>query len=147
MSKGFGARLRAQRERQQVPLAAVAQQTKIKRSLLEGLERDDVTYWPHGIFRRAYIRAYARAITGLPLGSTEPRGHSGLVNLLGEIPRLHRVLSVGDAHVHVYGKAPREGRKVGHVTFNDAARALVLERMKHFEHEMKTHTPEIERIR
>ena len=44
---------------------------------------------------------HLRAITGLPLGSTEPRGHSGLVNLLGEIPRLDRVLSVSDAHVHV----------------------------------------------
>jgi hypothetical protein len=31
-------------------------------SLLEELERDDVSHWPTGIFRRAFIRAYALAI-------------------------------------------------------------------------------------
>jgi len=29
---------------------------------LEALERDDVSHWPAGIFRRAFIRAYAHAI-------------------------------------------------------------------------------------
>lgn len=62
MESTFGARLRAQRERQQVPLSAIAEQTKIKLSMLEGLERDDLGHWPKGIFRRAYLRAYARAI-------------------------------------------------------------------------------------
>jgi hypothetical protein len=51
-----------QRERQHVALAAIAEQTKIKQSLLEGLERDDVSHWPTGIFRRAFIRAYSQAI-------------------------------------------------------------------------------------
>ena len=62
MDESFGARLRAQRERQQVELATIAEQTKIKLSLLEGLERDDVSHWPEGIFRRAFVRGYARAI-------------------------------------------------------------------------------------
>jgi transcriptional regulator with XRE-family HTH domain len=62
MPESFGARLREQRERQQIVLAAIADQTKIKLSLLEGLERDDISRWPDGIFRRAYIRAYASAI-------------------------------------------------------------------------------------
>jgi GAF domain-containing protein len=62
MDESFGARLRVQRERQQVALAAIAQQTKISISLLEGLERDDVSHWPEGIFRRAFVRAYAQAI-------------------------------------------------------------------------------------
>jgi hypothetical protein len=43
-------------------LSEVAEQTKIKASLLEGLERDDISQWPAGIFRRAYVRAYANAI-------------------------------------------------------------------------------------
>ena len=51
-----------QRERQQVPLSAIADQTKIKASLLDGLERDDLSRWPGGIFRRSYVRAYAVAI-------------------------------------------------------------------------------------
>ena len=62
MDESFGTRLRVQRERQQVTLAAIAEQTKIKLSLLEGLERDDVSHWPEGIFRRAFVRGYARAI-------------------------------------------------------------------------------------
>ena len=62
MLDSFGARLRRQREQQNVPLATIAEQTKIKVSLLEALERDDVSRWPSGIFRRAYVRAYAHAI-------------------------------------------------------------------------------------
>ena len=62
MPESFGDRLRQRRERQQIALAAIAEQTKIKLSLLEGLERNDVSHWPVGIFRRAFVRAYAHAI-------------------------------------------------------------------------------------
>ena len=62
MDPSFGARLRTQREEQRVALIDIAEQTKIKLSLLQSLERDDVSHWPAGIFRRSYIRAYARAI-------------------------------------------------------------------------------------
>ncbi len=62
MPDTFGARLRDRREREQIPLQTIAEQTKIKASLLEALERDDVSHWPGGIFRRAFVRAYAQAI-------------------------------------------------------------------------------------
>jgi transcriptional regulator with XRE-family HTH domain len=62
MPDSFGARLRQRRERQQITLSTIAEQTKIKVSLLEALEQDDVSHWPSGIFRRAFIRAYAHAI-------------------------------------------------------------------------------------
>jgi transcriptional regulator with XRE-family HTH domain len=62
MPESFGARLRQRREQQQIALATIADQTKIKLSLLESLERDDVSRWPTGLFRRAFIRAYAHAI-------------------------------------------------------------------------------------
>jgi cytoskeletal protein RodZ len=62
MPESFGARLRRQRERQRVTLAAIAEQTKIHLPLLEELEQDKVSHWPSGIFRRAFIRAYADAI-------------------------------------------------------------------------------------
>src|SRR5258705_2258560 len=62
MPDSFGARLRQRREERQITLATIAEQTKIKLSLLEALERDDIRHWPSGIFRRAFIRAYARAI-------------------------------------------------------------------------------------
>ncbi|HWW85033.1 MAG TPA: helix-turn-helix transcriptional regulator [Vicinamibacterales bacterium] len=58
----FGVRLRLERERRRVTLASVSAETKIGLGLLEGLERDDLSRWPNGIFRRAFIRAYAEAI-------------------------------------------------------------------------------------
>ena len=59
---------------------------------------------------------HLRAITGLPLGSTEARGQSRMVNLTGEPPPLEALAAIPGAHVHLYGKAPRPRRKVGHVT-------------------------------
>jgi transcriptional regulator with XRE-family HTH domain len=53
------------RERLGISLDAIAASTKIKRSLLADLERDDVSKWPRGIYRRAFVREYAAAI-GLP---------------------------------------------------------------------------------
>jgi transcriptional regulator with XRE-family HTH domain len=61
----FGSRLRTQRERRGVTLESIVDSTKIKRSLLESLERGDASHWPHGLYRRAYIRDYACAI-GVP---------------------------------------------------------------------------------
>ena len=58
----FGPRMRQERERRQISLTSIAENTKISRSLLEALERDDVSRWPTGIFRRSFVRAYATAI-------------------------------------------------------------------------------------
>ena len=63
---------------------------------------------------------HVRAVLGLPLGSTEALGESVMVNLVGDAPPLERLLGVPGAHVHLYGKAPRAGRKLGHVTLVDA---------------------------
>jgi 5-(carboxyamino)imidazole ribonucleotide synthase len=63
---------------------------------------------------------HLRAILGVPLGSTAPRGESAMVNLVGDVPPLERLLAVPGAHVHLYGKASRPGRKLGHVTLVDA---------------------------
>ena len=62
MPDSFGARLRQRREERQIALTSIADDTKIKLTLLEALERDDVSHWPSGIFRRAYIKAYAHMI-------------------------------------------------------------------------------------
>jgi transcriptional regulator with XRE-family HTH domain len=62
MCESFGARLRQRREEQGIALSSIAEQTKIKMSLLEALERDDVSRWPSGIFRRAFVRSYGLAI-------------------------------------------------------------------------------------
>jgi cytoskeletal protein RodZ len=62
MSQSFGGRLRYERERRQIALKSIAESTKIGVPLLEGLERDDVSRWPSGIFRKSFIRSYAEAI-------------------------------------------------------------------------------------
>ncbi len=59
---------------------------------------------------------HARAILGAPLGSTETRGYCAMVNFIGELPEIDALLKISDAHVHLYDKAPRAGRKLGHVT-------------------------------
>ena len=68
---------------------------------------------------------HLRAVLGLPLGSTAPRGQSAMVNLIGEKPPFAEVLKVEGAHLHWYGKAVRPGRKVGHITLRrDGLEAL-----------------------
>lgn len=70
---------------------------------------------------------HLRAITGLPLGSTRERGLSCMINLVGSIPAVDQVLSIPDAHLHLYDKEPRPGRKVGHITIvSDSREALEL---------------------
>ena len=65
----FGLRLRRERERRHIALSSISANTKISTALFEGLERDDVSRWPSGIFRKAFIRAYADAI-GLDADAT-----------------------------------------------------------------------------
>jgi len=64
---------------------------------------------------------HLRAVLGLPLGSTGPAGHCAMLNLIGDIPESAEVLAVPDAHLHLYGKSPRPGRKLGHVTLRAAS--------------------------
>jgi 5-(carboxyamino)imidazole ribonucleotide synthase len=59
---------------------------------------------------------HLRAGLGWPLGSTRPRGHCLMMNLLGTLPDLTPILAIADAHLHLYGKAARPRRKLGHVT-------------------------------
>jgi transcriptional regulator with XRE-family HTH domain len=63
----FGPRLKAERERRGITLSSIAESTKIKESLLSALERNDLSKWPQGIFRRAHFCDYVTAI-GLPSG-------------------------------------------------------------------------------
>jgi len=59
---------------------------------------------------------HLRAVKGLPLGATSPLGSSAMLNLVGEVPDAADVLVIRDAHMHLYGKTARVGRKLGHIT-------------------------------
>ncbi|MDR1990243.1 MAG: helix-turn-helix domain-containing protein [Acidobacteriaceae bacterium] len=60
--ESIGCRLRAERERRRITLESISEHTKISLGLLTALERNDVSRWPGGIFRRSFVRAYAEAI-------------------------------------------------------------------------------------
>ena len=70
---------------------------------------------------------HLRAILGLPLGSTEAIAESVMVNLIGGVPSLEKLLGLPGAHLHLYGKEPRRGRKLGHLTFVDADEPTIAE--------------------
>ena len=58
----LGAWLRRERERSGTSLDTIATRTKVSKSLLEALERNDISRWPNGIFRRAFVRGYAHHV-------------------------------------------------------------------------------------
>src|SRR5262245_49115610 len=60
--ESFGPNLRRIRLQRGVSLAAIARTTNVGVALWEGLERNDLSRWPAGIYARGYIREYASAI-------------------------------------------------------------------------------------
>ena len=60
---------------------------------------------------------HLRAVIDAPLGSTNPLGVCAMVNLVGTIPDVKSILNIEGAHLHLYDKAPRAKRKLGHITF------------------------------
>jgi 5-(carboxyamino)imidazole ribonucleotide synthase len=73
-------------------------------------------HWTIEGARTSQFENHVRAVTGYPLGACDAIGRSAMVNLIGETPPPGAVLAVDGAHLHLYGKAPRPGRKLGHVT-------------------------------
>lgn len=73
--------------------------------------------------RTSQFENHVRAVCGLPLGDPARSGHAVMVNLIGAPPPTERLLEVPGAHVHLYDKSSRPGRKIGHVTVvgDDAA--------------------------
>jgi 5-(carboxyamino)imidazole ribonucleotide synthase len=59
---------------------------------------------------------HIRAISGLPLGEADLARHSLMFNWIGEMPDRAKAMEIPGLHWHVYGKAPRPGRKIGHAT-------------------------------
>jgi 5-(carboxyamino)imidazole ribonucleotide synthase len=60
------------------------------------------------------------AILDLPLGATTAVGKAAMVNFIGGLPTTEEVLVISHAHLHLYDKSPRKGRKVAHATVRAA---------------------------
>ncbi|MBM4109470.1 MAG: 5-(carboxyamino)imidazole ribonucleotide synthase [Phycisphaerae bacterium] len=72
---------------------------------------------------------HLRAILGLPLGDCSPTGHAAMINLIGTHPPLERLAAIPGARVHLYGKEPRPGRKLGHVTIVESDGGVLARRL------------------
>lgn len=59
---------------------------------------------------------HLRAILDMPLGKTEMRGRAGMINLIGSMPATLPKVRGSSCYLHDYGKLPRPGRKLGHIT-------------------------------
>lgn len=74
-------------------------------------------HWTIEGAKTSQFENHLRAILGWPLGSTEAKGFSTLINCIGHLPNnLPELLKIDDLHFHTYGKAPRPNRKLGHIT-------------------------------
>lgn len=58
----FGPRLRRERERRGISLETIASVTNVSIELWQGFERNDFSRWPKGLFARAFVRDYAKAV-------------------------------------------------------------------------------------
>lgn len=70
---------------------------------------------------------HIRAVTGLPLAAPRLAGPAAMLNIIGELPDAAAVTGIPGAHLHLYDKAPRPGRKLGHVNITGADEAAVRE--------------------
>ena len=102
-----------------------------------GLLVNELAPRPHNTFHAAVaacptgqFEQLVRAVCGLPLGDTTPHSAAALLNLLGEDgARAPSALSVPGVSLHLYGKAPRPLRKVGHLCAVAPTAALALARL------------------
>lgn len=60
--EAFGPNLRRIRIQRGITLERLAADTKVAVDLWDGLEHNDFSRWPSGIFARSYVREYARYI-------------------------------------------------------------------------------------
>jgi cytoskeletal protein RodZ len=58
----FGPRLRRERERRGISLETIAAVTNVSVELWQGFEQNDFSRWPKGLFARAFVRDYAKAV-------------------------------------------------------------------------------------
>jgi 5-(carboxyamino)imidazole ribonucleotide synthase len=85
----------------------------------------NTAHWTIDGAETSQFENHLRAILGLPIGTTGARAPCAMVNLIGAAPPLEELLALPGSRVHLYGKAPRAGRKVGHVTLLDPVEETV----------------------
>jgi 5-(carboxyamino)imidazole ribonucleotide synthase len=69
---------------------------------------------------------HLRAVSGMNLGSTESRP-TVMLNCIGAMPSIDETKPYPNLFRHDYGKEPRPGRKVGHLTLPASEEAAIAE--------------------
>jgi 5-(carboxyamino)imidazole ribonucleotide synthase len=73
-------------------------------------------HWTIEGAKTSQFENHLRAILDMPLGDVSPVGHAAMLNLIGTIPPATKLIDSDTAFLHDYGKEPRPGRKLGHIT-------------------------------
>ena len=74
-------------------------------------------HWTIEGARTSQFENHIRAITETPLGETScTHKYSAMINIIGEQGPIDKALTLNNAHLHLYNKTEREGRKLGHIT-------------------------------
>ncbi len=84
-------------------------------------------HWTIDAAGASQFENHVRAVTGLALAPPAARGPTAMLNVIGEMPDLPVLAAVPGAHVHLYDKTPRPGRKLGHVNVTGPDAEAVME--------------------
>ena len=129
----FGPNLRRVRMQQGISIQEIAAATKVSADLWHGLEQNDLTRWPTGIYARAYVRAYALEVGVDPEATVDefcrcfPTGDRragrvvrGQAELIGHDLRWKDDL----AHIETDRRAQPSERDVPPIAFTKAGRVI-----------------------
>ena len=78
-------------------------------------------HWTIEGARTSQFENHIRAITETPLGETScTHKYSAMINIIGEQGPIDKALTLNNAHLHLYNKTERKGRKLGHITITSS---------------------------
>lgn len=86
----------------------------------------NTAHWTQAGASVSQFESHIRAVAGIPLAQPQVKGLNVMINLLGT-PRDDRWWAISGAEPYWYGKAVREGRKVGHITFTHSGDQTLIE--------------------
>jgi 5-(carboxyamino)imidazole ribonucleotide synthase len=91
-------------------------------------------HWTMEGAQTSQFENHIRAISGLPLGSTAVRQtFAAMVNIIGEQGDIVAALKLPNVHVHLYNKAERAGRKLGHINVLATSQAELNKTLEHLQ--------------
>ena len=117
--EAFVTRLRRHRQRNRISLEEIAAETRVKKEMFEGLEANDLSAWPRGLYARAWVRTYACAVGLDPIDTVDefcrlfPQGdRRGQVTMHDIAAIVATAAEFKDEFPHVERRRPAEGAKV-----------------------------------